>query len=101
MSTYTLWALAEPLGSEALLVAENADGEMGEPFFAQDGDGVRRFLSASGMPCQIVANASAAVRILRQAEPRLFQVPATVLKPKDLVGPLVGLVLAEYRRERR
>jgi hypothetical protein len=101
MSTYTLWALAEPLGGEAVLVCENAEGKMGEPFFAHDGDGVRMFLSANGMPYQIAANASAAVRILRQAEPRLFQIPATVLKPKDLVGPLVGLVLRGYRRERR
>jgi hypothetical protein len=100
MSSYTLWALAEPLGNEALLVIENADGTMGKPYFARDGEGVRSFLSANGMPYQIVANASAAVRIVRQAESRLFQVPATVLKPKDLVGPVVLLLLGEYRRAR-
>lgn len=99
MSNYTLWALAEPLGSEALLVVEHADGKMGEPCFARDGEDVRSFLSAHGMPYQIVANASAAVRIVRQAEARLFQVPATVLKPKDLVGPVVALLLSEYGRK--
>jgi hypothetical protein len=98
MSTYTLWALAEALGSDALLVVESADGTMEEPSFTVDGESVRRFLSTNGMPSQIVTNASAAVRIVRQAEPRLFQVPATVLKPKDVVGPIVALLLREYRR---
>jgi hypothetical protein len=98
MSDYTLWALAEPLGSEALLVVENAEGKMSELTFTRDGEGVRRFLAANGMPSQIVANASAAVRIVRQAESRLFHVPATELKPKDLIGPIVALLLSEYRR---
>jgi hypothetical protein len=99
MSSYTLWVVSEPSGSEALLVVERPNGTLSDPFLARADGEVRRFLANTGMPGQIAANCSTAVRIVRQAEPRLFQVPATVLKPKELMDPLAALLLDAYRRE--
>ncbi len=99
MTSYTLWVLSEPIGADVLLVREAPDGSLAEPFFARDERGVRNFLAVNGMPKQIAANVSTAVRIVREAEPRLFQVPATVHKPKELVGLLASLVLRAYRAE--
>jgi hypothetical protein len=93
MQSYTLWVVSDPLGQEVLLVAESPDGTFAEPRLAKDEDEVRRFLRERGMPRQIDANVAAAVRFVRQAEPRLFQVPATVLKPKELAGPLATIAL--------
>jgi hypothetical protein len=97
MSSYTLWVLCEASGIEALLVVEPRDGIMSEPFLARSDADVRRFLIANGMPGQIAANSSTAVRMVRQAEARLFQVPATVLKPKELMDPLMSLLIRAYR----
>ena len=97
MTSYTLWVLSEPLGSDVVLVAEAADGTLREPFFAGDEHGIRRFLAKNAMPSQITANVSSGVRVAREADARLFQVPATVLKPKELIGPLVSLLLRAYR----
>jgi hypothetical protein len=99
MTSYTLWILSEPLGSDVVLVAEAADGTLREPFFAGDENGIHKFLATNGMPSQITANVSTGVRVAREADPRLFQVPATVLKPKELIGPLVSLVLRAYRAQ--
>jgi hypothetical protein len=100
MSTYTLWVVSEPLSEkEALLVVESPEGGFGQALLAKDENDVRRFLAANGMPAQISANHSAAVRVVRDAEHRLFQVPATVLKPKELTSPLASLLLRAHRRE--
>ena len=99
MTPYTLWILSEPLGSDVLLVAESADGALRGPFLARDDQSARSFLATNGMPAQILANGSTAVRVVREAEPRLFQVPASVLRPKELLGPLVKVLLRVYRAE--
>jgi hypothetical protein len=100
MTSYTLWVLSEPLGSEVLLIAEAPDGTLLAPYFAGDENGIHKFLATNGMPSQITANVSTGVRVAREADPRLFQVPATVLKPKELTGPLVSLILRAYRAQR-
>jgi hypothetical protein len=97
MPSYTLWALAEPRAEDLLLVSEAPDGSMGQPVHVGDERAIIAFLSAHGMPAQIVANLWLAVRRLRQADARLFQVPASVLKAKELVGPLVAIALRGYR----
>jgi hypothetical protein len=99
MSPYTLWAVSDPTGSEVLLVVERPNGTLSDPSLARGDGEVRKFLASTGMPGQIAANCSTAVRIVRQAEPRLFQVPATVLKPKELMAPLAALLLDAYRRD--
>jgi hypothetical protein len=95
--SFTLWVLAEPPSSEALLVVEQADGSMDHAVVLRDDASIRRFLAQRGMPRQSVSNMWSAVRFVREAEPRLFQVPATVLKPKELVGPLIGIALRAHR----
>jgi len=97
MSPYTLWALSEPQGQDLLLISERTDGSLDHPVLAADEAGILSFLSIGGMPTQIVANLWLSVRRLRQADPRLFQIPASVLKPKELVGPLVTVVMRAYR----
>jgi hypothetical protein len=97
MSSYTLWVVSDPSSNEAVLVVELPSGTMSEPVLARDGGDVRKFLAANGMPGQIAASSSQAVRVVRQAEPRLFQVPATVLKPKELMDPLASLLLRACR----
>jgi hypothetical protein len=100
MTSYTLWVLSEPLGSDVVLIAEAPEGTLLEPFFAGDERGIHEFLATHGMPSQITANVSTAVRVVREADPRLFRVAATLLKPKELMGPLVKLVLRAYRTQR-
>ena len=101
MPSYTLWALSEPQGQDLLLVGEQADGALADPVYAGDIEGadIRAFLSSRGMPEQIVANLWISVRRLRQADARLFQIPASVLKPKELAGPLVAIALRAYRKK--
>jgi hypothetical protein len=101
MPSYTLWALSEPQGLDLLLVPEQADGSLGDPAYTSDAEGgdIRTFLASQGMPAQIVANLWISVRRLRQADARLFQVPASVLKPKELAGPLVAIALRAYRKK--
>ncbi len=98
MHTYTLWVLSEPLGHDVLLAAELGDGTLVDPTLARDPTAIHRFLAARGIPLQIAANVSTGVRLLREAEPRLFRVPASILKPKELVGPIVSLLLRGYAR---
>jgi hypothetical protein len=97
MESYTLWVVSDSVGAKALLVAESPDGAFADPILVEDQEGVRKFLRARGMPRQIDANSAAAVRLVRQAEPRLFQVPATVLKPKELAAPLAAIALGAFR----
>jgi hypothetical protein len=99
MASYSLWALSEPQGQDLLLVIEQAGGSLADPVYVRDVEGadIRSFLSSHGMPEQIVANLWISVRRLRQADARLFQIPASVLKPKDLAGPLVAIALRAYR----
>jgi hypothetical protein len=101
MPSFTLWALSEPQGQDLLLVPQHADGSLGEPTYAGDAEGadIRSFLSSQGMPEQIVANLWISVRRLRQADARLFQIPASILKPKELAGPLVAIALRAYRKK--
>jgi hypothetical protein len=98
MPSYTLWALSEPQGQDLLLISQRADGALDEPAYAADEVAIVRFLSDRGMPSQIVANLWISVRRLRQADARLFQIPASVLKPKELIGPLVSVAVRAYRR---
>jgi hypothetical protein len=98
MHPYSLWALSEPQGQDLLLASEQADGSLGDPVCAPDEGAIRDFLASRGMPTQIVANLWISARRLRQADVRLFQVPASVLKPKELVGPLVAIAMRAYRK---
>jgi hypothetical protein len=97
MSSYTLWALSEPQGQDVLLISQQADGVLDHPVLAGDDADIRSYLSVCGMPAQIVANLWIPVRRLRQADARLFQIPASVLKPKELVDPLVAIAIRAYR----
>jgi hypothetical protein len=45
----------------------------------------------------MTANSRDALRFVREAEPRLFHVSAEILKPTDLVGVLLAILLKEYR----
>jgi hypothetical protein len=98
VNPYTLFVLSEPLGSEVLLAAQHADGTLAEPTVATDAASIQAFFAHKTLPVQIAANASAGVRLVREAEPRLFRVPATVLKPKELLVPLLSLVFRAHAR---
>lgn len=95
---FSLWVLGEPHGTEVLLVAEDTAGAMEVPLLLREPASIRAFLAERGLPQQIFANLWSSVRFVRQAEQRLFQVPAAVLKPKELVGPLVVIALRGYRK---
>lgn len=97
MQSFTLWVLCEPPGTDILLIAQRADGTWEMPVLGNDGDEIRAFFARRGPPSQIFANAWGAVRVVREAEAKLYQVPATVLKPRDLVGPVVAIALRALR----
>jgi hypothetical protein len=96
-AAYTLWVLAEPHRSDLLLVKEESDGALGASAYVSADADIHSFFAAHGMPGQISANVWGPVRRLRQTEARLFTVPAAVLKPKELVGPLVSIALRAHR----
>ena len=98
MPAYTLWTLSEPTGDDLLLASQRADGSLTDVVYVADESAIQRYLASAGMPDQIVSNLWLSVRRLRQAEPRLFQIPATILKPKELVGPLVSIAIRAHRR---
>ena len=94
---YTLWLLRRGDLPEVLLIAEYEDGREERPVLARGADDIRRYFAAAGMPKHITANARTALRLVREAEPRLFHVSADVLKPHDLVDVLLAHLLAAYR----
>jgi hypothetical protein len=98
LRSYTLWAVAVASRNDVVLVAGLPEEPASAAALTADDEAVRQFVAKHGMPGDILANAAIAIQRIRHAEPRLYQVPATVLKPKELVEPLATLVLRAYRR---
>ena len=97
-STYTLWLLSDTSSEGVLMVPELQAGVLGRGVIAEDESEIQAFLATHGMPSQIVANLWLSVSRARQADARLFRVPATVLKPKELVGSLIKIVMTAHRK---
>jgi hypothetical protein len=98
MTTFTLWVFSEPWRDDLLLVAELPDGTWESPLLVTDEAATTAFLAERGLPAQILSHSWSAVRRLREVDARLYQLPASILKPKELLAPLVRLAFLGYRR---